>query len=175
MNMNSSRIGLLLTLVSSAALFACSGDNSTDDAGSDATTDVGQTKDSAPDTTASDSGGGNDATPGDAGDGGVIVAESCTAPTACDAGSPFCCATVALNGGTPPDCSVASITSACAAQCNTVLQFSCTANETVRLCSSNSDCTEPNDGKCCTFKTGAQTTTFCANAQIAASVDAGCM
>jgi len=175
-----SRTLFLLSFLPAAVLFACGGDSSTgSDAGPDATTDGSPGKDAAPDTSTSDSGSpadaGPDVTPGDAGDGGTVVSLTCTNPTECDGGSPFCCGTVTLNGGTPPNCSIASVTAACKAQCTTMLQFSCNASDTVRLCNANTDCTELAYNKCCTFKMGSQTTTFCANQQIANAADAGCM
>ncbi len=80
-----------------------------------------------------------------------------------------------LNGGTPPKCNIGSINAACASTCATMLQFSCQATETVRLCNANTDCTEQNYNRCCTFKVGNTTTSFCANTQIAQAADAGCM
>ena len=56
-----------------------------------------------------------------------------------------------------------------------MLPFDCNGTDTVRFCNQASDCTENNYDKCCTFQTGNQSTTFCANAGIAATVDASCL
>jgi len=171
------RIFCILGIVGSSSLLACGGDSNVGDAGNDATTDSPSGNDAAPDSSASDAAGdaGSEAAPpGDAGDGGPVVTLGCANPSECDGGA-FCCGTVDLNGGTPPNCNVASITTACAAQCNTSLQFSCTVTETVRLCGQPSDCTENQYSKCCTFQTGNQQTTFCASQQIANAAGATCM
>ena len=173
------RFLFLLGLASVSAALACGGDdNKTDGGGTDATTDAPPAKDAGGDAAA-------DANPSDAtadaptttdgGDGGTVVQLGCTNPDQCDGGASLCCATIDLNGGTPPNCNVASISSTCTSTCNTVLQFSCNASDTVRLCNKPADCTEAAYDKCCTFQTGNQSETFCANAVIASSADAGCM
>jgi hypothetical protein len=175
--MRTRNLVLLCLFIPSAAVVACSGDTATNDAGADATTDAPSSNDAAPDVKPSDGGGGDAATDGgggDAGDGGTVLNVTCTSPSGCDGGA-YCCGTIALSGGTPPDCNVGSITTACQTQCTTMLPFDCNSNDVVRFCSQPSDCTEQAYNKCCTFQTGGQSTTFCANAGIAATVDASCM
>jgi len=172
-------------LSASGALFfygfyGCSSGGGASDAGSDAASDGPAPQDAATDASADSAphDAALDATGGDASDGGGVTVDiTCTSPAQCDGGAPVCCGTIALNGGTAPACDVSSITTTCtsAAQCTTTLPFSCTGNDTVRFCSQPGDCTESSYDKCCTFKTGTEQTTFCANTTIAGTVDASCM
>jgi hypothetical protein len=169
---------LCLGLISTF-LFACSSDNGTGDAGGDAATDATSGQDGSTDAGGGDTGPGDaapsDGATSDAADSGTVVDITCTNPTQCDAGAALCCGTIVLSGGSPPACDVSSITTTCAAQCATMLPFSCTGTDTVRLCNQNTDCTEQGYDKCCTFQTGGQSVTFCANQGIATSAGATCL
>jgi len=165
--------GLLVvaSFVPSIVLFACSGggDNTTTDAGSDATTDAAPGPDasdaSTKDVVVADAPA--DVNGSDASDAATVA---CQSPADCEGGTtPVCCGTIVADGGTPPSCHIGSVSSSCAssASCATQLQFSCNATEQVRLCTTIADCAEQNDPMCCTFQDGNQMLTFCVDSTTA--------
>lgn len=179
---------LLLLLAPAALVWACGGsdDSVATDGGPDATTDA-IPGDSSNDTASGD-GNAND---GKANDGGsdaaqdVSVTLDCFKPADCfDGGNPdaayppdsgeVCCGTVSTSG-TFPQCSFNSAATACKApgSCATNISLSSCTTDTVRLCASDTECTEKGNNittynKCCsTAYQDAGRVHFCANALIA--------
>jgi hypothetical protein len=164
---------LLLLLAPSALVYACSGDNNTNDAGTDATTDVATKPDAAPDTgtdAAKDSGTDapqqSDASftltcfkPADCFDGG---GDAAFPP---DAGE-VCCGTVQTSG-TFPSCSFDQAGTACQAPsaCATTIGLQSCGTDQVRLCESNTECAEPGYDLCCStaFGDAGARVHFCGN------------
>lgn len=110
---------------------------------------------------------------GDAQDGGGPVFNlKCAEGSQCDGGT-VCCGTLAFRQG----CNLSSLTASCKvpAGCSTVLQPFCGGDETVRLCDSPSDCTEPGYDRCCNFPIGGtvNSLTMCGSAAMANAVDGG--
>lgn len=155
-------------------LLACGGDDTTttitgpDSGGSDTSSDQASGDGAKP-----DGGGGGDSSGGDGGvdangfDANVPDANlACTDPSMCKNGED-CCGDIVLGQGNPPQCPINSITSSCG-KCSTQLSFTCSTTEVVRLCAATADCkSDQANPKCCTFKQGMQSITFCTTAQIA--------
>jgi hypothetical protein len=176
---------LLLLLAPSALVYACSGDSSTTDGGTDATAN-----DAAPDV-AKDTGtqdtGTQDTGVQDSGGGDVSFNITCLKPANCidggdqDAAYPpdsgeVCCGTVQTSG-TFPSCSFDQASTACAgpSTCPTTIGTSSCGTDKVRLCESDTECTE-NTGnplssytKCCStaFGDAGMRVHFCGNTTIA--------
>ena len=129
--------------------FVDTGTISTSDTGTISTADTG---------TVTDTGGST--TPDSA-------AAAYTTASQCPSATPICCQTIPLTGGSVPNCTNGPLTVACetSAACPTTLGLSCSGNQVVRLCSSNSDCTESNYNLCCNFPGGdaGASLSFCAN------------
>jgi len=101
----------------------------------------------------------------------------CNLPSDCPTND-VCCGTIPITGGTVPNCTTGNISTACSARsaCKTSLGTTCSGTQTVRLCSTNTDCTESGDMQCCTFGgTDGGGLSFCANAFIAAFGGGVCM
>jgi hypothetical protein len=102
----------------------------------------------------------------------------CDGPDECGGAKPVCCAVEATNaGGSYPNCTPSALGTSCTAtaDCNTHLGTSCTETTSVVLCHVNSDCTDPNNPKCCTFGTSAASLTFCIDATTALLGGGNCM
>jgi hypothetical protein len=78
-----------------------------------------------------------------------------------DCAGKTCCAKIKTAAGTFPNCPVSSASAKCDSSCGTSLAFSCSSENTVRLCHAKADCTEPSYSACCTFELGGNTSTFC--------------
>ncbi len=173
---------LLLLLAPSALVYACSGDNNTNDAGTDATTDVATKPDAAPDTgtdAAKDSGTDAPQT-----DGSFNI--TCFKPADCfdgggDAAFPpdsgeVCCGTVQTSGNFP-GCSFDTASTACTAPgtCPTTIGTQSCGTDKVRLCESDTECTEDGGNvlntynKCCStaFGDAGARVHFCGNTTLA--------
>jgi hypothetical protein len=174
---------LLLLLVPVAVVWACGGDDSSNgDGGPDAVADT---------TTDAPSDSSNDAPP-DAGDSGaedatpdITLSITCLRPANCidggdqDAAYPpssgeVCCGTIVTNGD-PQNCNFTGVSTACSAPsgCATSVSFSC-GTDTVRLCTSNTECTEQTYNKCCSVAQGDASIHFCANTIIANAAGGSC-
>jgi hypothetical protein len=116
-----------------------------------------------------DSGGGGDDSPSDAPTTQADASFGCMDPSTCASAMPVCCGTIPLTGGTIPNCTQGQISSACdtSAHCPTNIGLSCTGTQTVRLCKTSADCTEPSYNMCCTFGQSGGSLSFCANGVIA--------
>ena len=144
---------LLLLLAPSALVFACGGDDSGTDGGSDAANDNTTKPDSGGDA-ANDTGTTPERTP-DAGDAGndVSITITCLKPADCidgggDAAFPpdsgeVCCGTVQTSGSFP-QCSFNSASTACQAPgaCPTTVNLQSCGTDQVRLCEADKECTE---------------------------------
>ncbi len=146
---------VLLLLAPSALVYACGGDDSGNDGGTDAQAD-NTTKDSGGADTSTDTGpqdSGTDVTDSSTSD--VTITLQCQRPGDCfdggqlDAAYPpdsgeVCCAT-AVTTGTQPNCSLASLTTACKApgSCasNIPLSLNC-GTDTIRGCAHAAECTD---------------------------------
>lgn len=187
----------LFLVIPAAFAYACGGDD-TSDAGGDSgendgtvANDTGSNKDG---TTTNDSGGGDTGTSNDGGttdsgstdsgsqdsgskDSGSADSGSftCTKPSDCP--NEFCCGTIIFNGGQLPNCKLADASSACSATCNSNVQLSCNATDTVRSCAQTSDCADAgsNYNKCCTVPFSDASVTFCWNSTYAGLVGGTCM
>jgi hypothetical protein len=174
---------LLLLLAPSALIYACGGDSSTNDGGTDATSDVANDT-SKPDTGTNDT-GTNDTGVQDSGLGDVSITLDCLKPADCfdgggDAAFPpdsgeVCCGTVQTSG-TFPQCSFGAASTKCSAPsaCATTISLQSCSTDTVRLCESDTECTEQGTNnfnkytKCCSTSLGdAGRVHFCANTTIA--------
>ncbi len=152
-------------------LLACGGEAAGDgDGGDDATADA-----PLADGGRGDGGDSGADAPADAGDESATAISlhlKCAEGDQCEGG--VCCATLAFGG----DCVLDEISPACtpSSGCPTTLQPFCGGDETVQLCDSNADCTEPGYDRCCTFQiTGhASSLTLCASQQMVQSADASC-
>jgi hypothetical protein len=173
---------LLLLLAPSALVFACGGDDTGTDGGSDAQADNtvkdGSGGDAANDTSANDT--GTDTGPGDAG-GDVAISVTCLKPADCiDGGDPdaayppdsgvVCCGDIKGNNNAQ-QCQIVSASTSCTAPGSCATSFtglvSC-SSATVRLCESASECTEQGNNLCCAAQAGdGGTIKICANKQIA--------
>ena len=121
-------------------------------------------------------GGGSEAG-SDAGSGGGNNGASCDTPSMCTGGD-VCCGTIPITGGTAPNCTSGMITSVCQppSACITQLGSMCSGTQTVRICTSNSDCMEKGANLCCTFSGGdGGSLTFCANGLVAGFGGGKCM
>lgn len=106
---------------------------------------------------------------------GSSSGSSCASPSDCPS-SDVCCGKIPITGGTAPNCTTNPITISCApaCACGTQLGTTCSGTQTVRLCKTNMDCTEPGASHCCTFGGGGDagsdggTLSFCANAFVGA-------
>ncbi len=165
---------LLFLFAPAGLVWACGGsgdDNLTGDGGNDATTNDGSPQNDS----ATNDGASNDSAANDASDGSVIndagtdvkLELDCLAPSDCDAGD-VCCGDLTLTG-TQQNCKISSATTSCktsqACPTNVTGQVTCTGTDQVRLCTQNTDCTEVNNNKCCTFKQGDAGVSFCLNQQ----------
>jgi hypothetical protein len=168
---------MVLPLVLSLGAFeACSSSSS-------GTTGGGTGSDAGGTGSGSDGGSGNGGNT-DAGsggnpdvDGGGVVTGACSSPAGCMNGD-VCCGTIPITGGTAPNCTTGTITTVCKAAtgCKTNLGSTCTGVQTVRLCTTNTDCAESADNKCCTFGSDdGGTLSFCANGLIGAFGGGKCM
>lgn len=103
---------------------------------------------------------------------------ACSSPAGCTTSGDVCCGTIPITGGTAPNCTTGTIVTVCkaATSCKTSLGSTCTGVQTVRLCTSNADCTESADKNCCTFGSDdGGTLSFCANGLIGAFGGGKCM
>jgi len=179
------RKAYLLVLFAPAALvWACGGsgdDNLTGDGGNDATTNDGNTQnDSATNDGATNSdsstndAGANDASSDVAND--VKLDITCLNPSECDGGD-VCCGKLTVSG-TQQNCKIASAQTQCATAntcaTNVGASLQCSGTDTVRLCSSNTDCTEQAYNQCCTFKQGDAGVSFCLNQEFASQAGGTC-
>ena len=178
---------LLLLVVPSALIWACSGDDSgVQDGGSDATTDSPVTTDSGKDSSSNEA--GNDSSTTDAGP-DVQLTIDCLKPADCvdggdsDAAYPpgdagvVCCGSVVGNGSQNA-CQIEGASTTCKAPGSCATDFSgllSCSSATVRFCTTNAECTETStnplsDGsQCCTANAGdAGSFHVCANSTIAA-------
>jgi len=172
------KLWLLLLLAPSALIYACGGDDSGTDGGSDAAND-NTTKTDSPTTDGSTNDVNNlDSSTTDASDAAVAFDVTCQKPADCtgDAGANVCCADIPVNGGTPPACKIVGISTSCttgaACPTNITAQSTCNGTDQVRACATNADCTEAQYNKCCTFKLGGDAggdggVSFCLNNQLA--------
>jgi hypothetical protein len=175
---------LLLLLVPSALVYACGGDSSPSDGGTDAVAD-NTVKDSGGDTATDTGPGDTGADTGKDAGGDVSVTLTCLKPADCfdgggdaafppDAGE-VCCGTVQTSG-TFPQCSFNSASTVCQAPgaCPTNVNLQSCGTDQVRLCESDTECTE-NGGnltntynKCCSTQyQDAGRVHFCASTTIA--------
>lgn len=94
--------------------------------------------------------------------------------TASNCGTNVCCATVNTSGNVP--CTVDGASSMCtsAAACITSIPLMCSV-ETVRLCTHNDDCSEPNYDQCCTVPSFSTSLSFCWTQGYAAAVGGSCL
>ena len=102
---------------------------------------------------------------------------NCDGPDECGGASPVCCGVYAANGtGTFPQCGISALGTSCtsAAMCGTHLGQNCNDTTKVRICHVASDCTEPNNNKCCTFMSNGAEITFCTDSLTAAGGGATC-
>jgi hypothetical protein len=159
---------LLLLLAPSALVYACGGDDSGTDGGSDAQAD-NTVKDSGGDA-AADTGSndaGSDTGPADAGN-DVAITVDCLQPADCiDGGNPdasytpaeagvVCCGDVKGDNNTQ-QCQIVSATTSCKTpgQCATSFTGLLTCSTaTVRLCEFASECTEQGNNLCCSANLG---------------------
>ncbi len=135
--------------------------------------------DASADGTSSSSGGSGSSSGCDTGS--SSGPSSCQSPSDCPS-SDVCCGKIPITGGTAPNCTTNPITISCAAACACATQLgtTCSGTQTVRLCQTNMDCTEPGASHCCTFGGGGDagadgggdggggTLSFCANAFVGA-------
>lgn len=168
------KVWLLLLLAPSAIIYACGGDNSGNDGGTDAANDITV----KPDTGGGDAGtdAAKDTGPTDSGGGDVVISITCQHPSDCfdggalDAAYPpdsgeVCCAT-AVTTGQVPNCSLQSLTTACKApgQCASDIPLSQTCGtDTLRGCAHAAECTEQAYNKCCVFDVGDAAVQACLN------------
>ncbi len=102
----------------------------------------------------------------------------CDGPDECGGTTPVCCGVDVPNGsGQFPNCGVTSIGTSCtsANACPTNVAQSCNQTSKVRLCHANTDCTEQNDNKCCTFTSNNASLTFCIDSLTAQLGGGTCM
>ena len=101
---------------------------------------------------------------------------NCDGPDECGGASPICCGVYVANGGTYPQCSISALGTSCtnAGQCPTHLGQTCSDTTKVRICHIASDCSEPQNNKCCTFMSSGAQITFCTDATTAALAGATC-
>jgi hypothetical protein len=80
-------------------------------------------------------------------DGGPAIA--CEGPKGCGGSTPVCCANITIEG-TLPGCYLGSASSSCSATCNQNFALACGGSmDTVVLCATSADCTDPNLPSCC--------------------------
>lgn len=161
------KVWLLLLLAPSALVYACGGDDSKSDGGSDAANDNTTNPDTgggdaAKDTSTNDT--GTDTGPGDAGN-DVSFTVTCLKPADCiDGGNPdaayppdsgeVCCATVQTSG-TFPNCSLNAASTKCSAPSACASQFALSCGtDTARLCTNTTECTEGTYNDCCSADLG---------------------
>jgi hypothetical protein len=109
-------------------------------------------------------------------EGGFFTHATCAEADQCEAGAPTCCGTLDFR----PNCSLRKLTASCAPEqaCLTTLQPFCGGTETVRLCATTAECTEPGFNRCCTFDIhdpNGQTLVMCASQAMANASDASCV
>jgi hypothetical protein len=74
----------------------------------------------------------------------------CLTPDDCGGATPDCCGTLVVNGGLLPNCNAQSFTTQCVASCTSNLVGSCTATDTMHLCTDGSDCAKDTaNPNCC--------------------------
>jgi len=106
-------------------------------------------------------------------DGGIT--QSCDGPEDCGSGVPFCCGALKLGAGNFPNCPLVSATSACAAACNTDIQFACAVTDKVRLCHHEAECADDgNSPNCCELSMGGAKIRACVSDLIKGAAGAPC-
>lgn len=75
----------------------------------------------------------------------------CKSPNDCQNG--FCCGTVTTQG-TYPQCKISTVSSKCSATCTSTIGFQKCTTDTLRLCTTNTDCTEQFFNRCCAYPYG---------------------
>jgi len=147
----------------------------------DATADVVAPQDSgAQDGAAPDSNTDDGPAPDETGADAPIITDGtidapptgCTKPADCSKND-FCCATVTTQGNYP-QCQITNVTTKCTSPCNTSIDFQQCKQDTVRMCSTNQDCTEAFYTHCCKFPYGDASVQVCSNPLVADSGGATC-
>ena len=172
---------LLLLLAPSALVYACGGDDTKTDGGSDAPNDNTVKNDTGGGDAGNDVAQNNDTGTNDAG-ADVSITIDCLAPSDCvdggvdggvyppaDAGV-VCCGTITGNGN-QQTCSIVSASTKCQAPSSCATNFgglvTC-SSATVRLCKTAAECTEQGENLCCVAQAGdAGSVQICASKGVA--------